>query len=377
MRGHLVKRAKGSWSIVLDLPRPNGKRQRKWITARGTKQDAERKLAEILTQIDGGGYIKPTKRTIGEFLGQWLDSYAASHVRPKTFEGYQQRAKHLMAGLGHIPLSDLRPEQLQAYYANKGDSLSGGTLVKHHNLIHEALGHAVKWGLVVRNIAEAVDAPKPSRKEMRALNPQEVHHLLDSCRDTAWYPMIHTLIWTGLRRSELLGLRWKDVDLPLASLRIVQGLHQLNDGRYVFQESKTAKGRRAVALSPATCMLLRAYRERQEADAELLGTPLVGDSLVFAHVDGTPRPPATLTHAFTKLARRIGLAGVRLHDLRHTHASILLQQGVHPKIVSERLGHANIQITLDTYSHLLPGMQEQAIAKFDEGLRREAIRIPG
>ena len=186
--------------------------------------------------------------------------------------------------------------------------------------------------------------------------------------------MIHTLIWTGLRRSELLGLCWKDVDLDLANLRVVQGLHHLNNGTYILQESKTAKGRRAVALSPASCMLLRAHREHQEADAEFLGLPLMGESLVFGHVDGTPRAPATLTHAFAKLAKRIGLAGVRLHDLRHTHASLLLRQGVHPKIVSERLGHANIQITLDTYSHLLPGMQEDAIARFDEGLRQEALR---
>ncbi len=203
---------------------------------------------------------------------------------------------------------------------------------------------------------------------MQALTSEQVHYLLDSCRETPWHPMFHTLIWTGLRRSELLGLRWKDIDLDLASLHVVQVLHQLNDGTYIFQEPKTAKGRRAVALSPTSCMLLRAHRERQEADAELLGTPLAGDSLVFGHVDGTPRAPATLTHAFRKLARRIGLYGVRLHDLRHTHASLLLQQGVHPKIVSERLGHANIQITLGTYSHLLPGMQEAAVDAFDKAL---------
>ena len=128
-----------------------------------------------------------------------------------------------------------------------------------------------------------------------------------------------------------------------------------------------------MALSPTCCTLLRAHRERQEADAEVLGVPLTGDSLVFGHVDGTPRAPAVLTHAFSKLVRRIGLIGARLHDMRHTHASLLLQQGVHPKVVSERLGHANIQITLDTYSHLLPGMQEAAALRFDEGLVREPV----
>ena len=319
--------------------------------------------------------MRPAKGNVGDFLAQWLDTYAASQVRPNTLESYGQRAKHLIAGLGHIPLSGLRPEHLQRYYASKSNSLSGGTLIKHHNLIREALSHAVKWGLLTRNIAEAVDAPRPSRREMQALTSEQVHYLLDSCRDTPWHPMIHTLIWTGLRRSELLGLRWKDVDFDLASLHVVQVLHRLNNGKYIYQEPKTAKGRRAVALSPTSCVLLRAHGERQERDAGLLAKPLTGDSLVFGHVDGTPRAPATLTHAFSKLAKRIGLFGVRLHDLRHTHASLLLQQGVHPKIVSERLGHANIQITLDTYSHLLPGMQEAAVDAFGKALA-EPLVVP-
>ena len=370
MRGHLVKRSRQSWSIVLDIGREpgTGKRRQQWISVKGTRKDAEQRLTELLAQVDGGGFVKPAKATVGEFLGQWLDTYAASQVRPNTLESYKQRGKHLIAGLGHISLNGLRPEHLQGYYASKSDSLSGGTLIKHHNLIREALSHAVKWGLLARNIAEAVDAPRASRREMQALTSEQVHYLLDSCRDTPWYPMIHTLIWTGLRRSELLGLRWKDVELDLASLRVVQVLHQLNSGTYIFQEPKTAKGRRAVALSPTSCVLLRAHREHGEADTELLGKPLTGSSLVFGHADGTPRAPATLTHAFSKLAKRAGLIGVRLHDLRHTHASLLLQQSVHPKVVSERLGHANIQITLDTYSHLLPGMQEAAVDAFDKAL---------
>ena len=352
MRGHITKRSKNSWTIVLDLGRDpaTGKRQQQWITVKGTKKDAERKLAELIREVDTGGFVKPSKSTVGEYVEQWLRDYAQAHVRPRTLEGYRERAKHLVAGLGAISLSELRPDHLQGYYATKLASLSPGTLIKHHNLIREALSHAVKWGILARNVAEAVDPPRPTRKEMRALNALEVRCLLDTCRNTHWYPMIHTLIWTGLRRSELLGLRWKDIDLDLANIRIVQVLLQLNDGRFVFQEPKTAKGRRAVSLSPVSCVLLRSLREKQEADAILLGVPLIGDSLVFGHVDGSPRAPATLTHAFSKLAKRAGFPGVRLHDLRHTHASLLFQQGIHPKVVSERLGHANIQITLDTYS---------------------------
>jgi len=370
MRGHMTKRSQGSWSIVLDMGRDptTGKRRQQWVSVKGTKKDAERKLAELVHQLDTGVFVKASKLTVGEYIEQWLRDYAQAHVRPRTLEGYRERAKHLIAGFGNVPLSELRADHIQGYYTKKLETLSAGTLIKHHNLIHQALAHAVKWGILARNVAEAVDPPKPVRKEMRALDATEVRILLDTCHDTPWYPMIHTLIWTGLRRSELLGLRWKDIDLDFANMHIVQALHQLNDGVFVFQEPKTAKGRRAVSLSPISCVLLRDLRENQEANADLLGISVTGDTLVFGHVDGSPRAPATLTHAFSKLAKRAGFSGVRLHDLRHTHASLLFQQGIHPKVVSERLGHANILITLDTYSHLLPGMQEAAAMKFDAGM---------
>ena len=182
MRGHITKRSKNSWTIVLDLGRDpaTGKRQQQWITVKGTKKDAERKLAELIREVDTGGFVKPSKSTVGEYVEQWLRDYAQAHVRPRTLEGYRERAKHLVAGLGAIPLSELRPDHLQGYYATKLASLSPGTLIKHHNLIREALSHAVKWGILARNVAEAVDPPRPTRKEMRALNALEVRCLLDT-----------------------------------------------------------------------------------------------------------------------------------------------------------------------------------------------------
>ena len=368
MRGSIKQRSKGSWTIILDSGRDpsTGKRRQRWHTIRGTKKQAEAKLAELIHETDNGLYIKPAKVTLGEFFERWLKDYAASRVRATTLEGYQWRAKSVVTALGNVRLVDLRPELLQRYYTEKlGAGLAAGTLLKHHNLVREALATAVRWKLIPANVAELVDPPRITHKEMKALTPEEIQRLLDVCQGTPWHTIFHTLIWTGLRRSELLGLRWKDVDSLLASLRVTQVLHQLGDGTFVYTEPKTAKGRRAVSLTPASCLMLQALNERQEHDAALLGIPFTGDNLVFSHPDGTPRRPDTLTKALPRYARKAGLTGVRLHDLRHTHASLLLKLNANPKTVSDRLGHASVQITMDVYSHLLPGVQEAAVAGLD------------
>jgi integrase len=372
MRGHIKTRSKGSWTIILNLGRDpaTGKRKQQWVTVRGTKKQAETRLAELLNQMDTGGFIKPTKETFGSFLQRYLDDYISTQIRATTLEAYQQRGKHLIDGLGHIPVSELREEHLHKYYREKSKTLSPGTLIKHHNLLRSALSQGVIWRTLTRNVAEAVKPPKVSRKEMRALTGPEVHRMLEACEDTAWHSIFHTLTWTGLRRSELLGLRWKDVDLILASLRVVQSVQRLNTGEFIVQEPKTASGRRTIALSPASCLVLREHREKQEADATLLGRQLTEDDLVFSHPDGSPRDPSTLTLAFRRLTRRVGLDGVRLHDLRHTMASLYLEQGVNPKTVAERLGHASVTITLDLYSHCLPGVQEAAAVQFDTAMEQ-------
>jgi len=372
MRGHIKTRSKGSWTIILNLGRDpaTGKRKQQWVTVRGTKKQAETRLAELLNQMDTGGFIKPTKETFGSFLQRYLDDYISTQIRATTLEAYQQRGKHLIDGLGHIPVSELREEHIHKYYREKSKTLSPGTLIKHHNLLRSALSQGVIWRTLTRNVAEAVKPPKVSRKEMRALTGPEVHRMLEACEDTAWHSIFHTLTWTGLRRSELLGLRWKDVDLILASLRVVQSVQRLNTGEFIVQEPKTASGRRTIALSPASCLVLREHREKQEADATLLGRQLAEDDLVFSHPDGSPRDPSTLTLAFRRLTRRVGLDGVRLHDLRHTMASLYLEQGVNPKTVAERLGHASVTITLDLYSHCLPGVQEAAAVQFDTAMEQ-------
>ncbi|MBT9142762.1 MAG: putative defective protein IntQ [Syntrophomonadaceae bacterium] len=212
-------------------------------------------------------------------------------------------------------------------------------------------------------------------QEMATLTPNDVNRMLDAVRDTRYYVPFYTAIYTGLRRSELLALRWFRVDLELATLSVVETLHRLKNREFVFGQPKSKRGRRLITLSPSLAILLREHKAGQEFERMLLGKPLSPNDLVFSTPDGSPLKPDCITQAFTRITRSIGLYGVRFHDLRHTHATLMLWQGIHPKVVSERLGHSSVAITLDTYSHVLPGLQEAAALRFEESLQGTSIRV--
>ncbi len=379
MRGHITKRGKDSYTIVLNLGRDpsTGKRKQQWVSVKGTKKDAEKRLSELLSHIDNGSYIKPYKTTLAEFLERWLKDYAYANLAPRTAEGYETIIRqHLIPKLGSIPLIRIKPEHIQKYYAEtlangrcdgKG-ALNPLTVRHHHMTLHSALKCAVKWGLLVRNPVDAIDAPRATHTEMKVMSEEDLNRFLEVVRPTPYYALFYLALFTGMRRSELLGLRWSDVDLLLCQISVNRAMHRLKNGDIVFRPPKTAKGRRIVSLSPSTALVLREHWETQEAIRLMQGLRLEDTDLVFSKEDGSPLIPNVVTSAWIRLAKRTGLNGIRLHDARHTHASLMLKQGIHPKIVQERLGHSTIAITLDTYSHVTPGLQEAAANRFDDVL---------
>ncbi len=388
MRGHIVKRGKDSYTIVLELGQDpvTGKRRQQWISIKGSKKEADAKLAETIDSINKGTYVRPTKTTLAEFLDRWLQDYVWPNLAPRTAEGYEHIIRqHLIPGLGQMVLTSIKPEHLQKYYGEKlrdgrrdgKGGLSPKTVRHHHITLHTALQTAVKWGILMNNPADAVSAPRVHSPELHIWNEDEVSRFLEAARDTPYYEIFYLALFTGMRRSEVLALRWQDVDLLFGQVYIRRTVHHLRDGSSVFRPPKTVKGRRAVALPPSAMLMLREWREKQERGRAMMGASLSDGDLLFGQLDGKPLLPDTITHAWIKLVRRLGLGQVRLHDARHTHASLMLKQGVHPKIVSERLGHAGIQITLDTYSHVAPGLQEAAAAGFDKLIpaRREAEEV--
>jgi len=209
-----------------------------------------------------------------------------------------------------------------------------------------------------------VDAPRARKKIMRTLTPGELEKLLDNAVDSYYYPVIYTAVSLGLRQAELLGLRWRDIDLEMLSVSVSRVLYK-RGGTCEFKEPKTDHSRRNVAMTPKLAIFLREYKAQRNQFYQLLGKDMTLDDLVFANESGKPMDPSILSHSFSRIAKKSGLGTVRFHDLRHTFASLLLLRGAKPKVISEALGHASVAFTMDTYSHIINGMQEEAMALLD------------
>ncbi len=363
MRGSIIKRG-NTYSVVLDLGRgPDGKRIRNWHPGYRTRKDAERARVELLGRLDQGAYIEPSKLTIGAFLrDQWLPGLK-TQVRPGTWAEHHSKVEvHLVPAIGGMLLQRLTPGDLNALYARLLDrGLSARTVLHVHATIRRALADAVRWNLTPRNVALLAGPPSPGRPEMRTWNAAELRAFLDHVRDDRLYALWLLAASTGMRRGEVLGLRWVDVDLAAARVAVRQALVTVGH-LVVTSEPKTAKGRRSVALDPGTVEVLKAHRKQQLTERLAWGPAWTDTGLVFTREDGRALHPRDITRAFTRHVLAAELPVIRLHDLRHTHATLALQAGVHAKVVQERLGHANIAITLDTYSHVIPALEEQAAA---------------
>ncbi len=369
MRGHIRQKGKGSWQIqVYAGTGPEGKRRRHFETVRGRKGDAQRRLTELLASLDKGVYTPPGRLTVAEHLRNWLEGYVKTNCSQRTLDGYQSIIEtHLVPALGQLQLKHLHPQAIQSFYGKSCERLSARTVHHHHRVLSQSLKFAVRQGYLGRNPTDLVDAPSPRKKAMHTLTPSEVEVLLETAKDNFYYPVIYTAVSTGLRQAELLGLRWRDIDLDMLSISVSQVLYKRR-GICQFKEPKTSHSRRRVAMTPKLALFLRDYRTEREWLYHELGKQLSLDDMVFTNAQGKPIDPCVLTHAFSRLVRQAGLNGMRFHDLRHTFASLMLLRGAKPKVISEALGHGSVAFTMDVYSHIINGMQEDAMALLDEVL---------
>jgi integrase len=377
MRGHIRQKSKGSWQITIDTGTgPDGERRRHFETVNSSrKSDAQKRLTELLTSLDKGVYTPPGRLTLAEHLHNWLEGYVKTNCSQRTLDGYQSIIeRHLIPSLGHIQLKHLQPPAIQSYYGKVCEKLSARTVHHQHRVLSEALKYAMRQGYLGRNPCDLVDPPSAKRtKPMRTLTPAEVEALFNKAQDSQYYPVIYTAVSTGLRQAELLGLRWRDIDLDLLSISVSQVLYK-RGSICTFKEPKTAHSRRCVAMTPKLALFLRDYRAARERLYRELGKKVSLDDLVFASIEGKPLDAGVLSHNFNRLAKRAGLGPVRFHDLRHTFASLMLLRGAKPKVISEALGHASVGFTMDVYSHIIEGMQADAMALLDEVLPEGVVK---
>lgn len=379
MPGSVRKRSEDSWTVVVDVGRDpvTGRRRQIKRAVKGPKRNAETLLVELLHQRDLGIDQPPGKLTVAEYLEQWLKDYAQTNTPPATFAMYRTMVHaHIIPALGSLPLAKLRPQAIQHLYNallehgrtdGKG-GLSPKSVLHVHRILREALQQAVEWQLLTANPANATRPPRPTQTEIPMLSPEVLQGLLEAAGKTRLYALIYLAMMTGLRRGELLGLRWEDVDIERRTLAVRQALQRLTGQGITFRVPKTRSSQRSVALSPETVRTLRAHRQHQLEERLLLGPGYQDHGLVFTTPLGIPLDPANLRRAWEGIVKTAGTIDVRFHDLRHAHATLLLLQGTHPKVVSERLGHSSVRITLDTYSHVLPGLQAEAAANLDHVL---------
>jgi integrase len=348
---------------------PAGKWKRLWKTADGSRK-ADKLRTKMLAEVEKPDYQTPSKMTVEAYLKEWLAGLPST-VSPRTCELYGYICRiHLIPAFGSRPLSQLRAAQIQSLYSDKlSQGLSPRTCQLIHVCLHKSLKAAVKTGILTVNACDNVTQVKPQRREMKIMQPDDITKFLDEAKKGEYYALLHTYLYTGCRRSELLAVRYSDVDLKGMTMSINRSVEFI-DGKVTFKAPKTASSRRLIALSPDSCAVLKEHRKAKDAERAEIGLEkLKDDNLIFCHFDGTPLLPDSVTHAWVHLVRRCGLTGIRLHDARHSHASLLLKQGIHPKVVSERLGHAGIGITMDLYSHTVPGMQKAAALSFDKAMK--------
>jgi integrase len=376
MKGHLKERSPGHWAIILDVPDPQtGKRRRKWHAFKGTKRAAQIESARLIATIQGGSYLEPSKMTVSSFLESWID-HVKSQVSPRSHERYSELArKNIVPLIGAVPLTKLKPAQLSAAYTKAlkegrrdgSGGLSPRTVTHMHRILKQALGQAVRWELLTRNPADAVDPPKVERAVMTAYDMAQTAELLEAMHGTRIFVPTVMAVLCGLRRGEICALRWKSVDLAKGQLAVVQSAEQTKAG-VRFKEPKSGKAR-TVSLSATVVEELRLHRVQQAQELLRVGVRLSDETLVVCQADGSLLQPRSLTHEWVRLLCKTALPRARFHDLRHAHASHMLANGVHPKVASERLGHSKVGITLDLYSHVMPGMQDDAAALVDDALR--------
>jgi integrase len=375
MSGHIRRRGERSWELKFDLGRDEktGKRITQFHSFKGTKKEAEQKLRELLGSVDKGSYVARSNLTVGEHVTSRIAQWEAlQKISPKTAERYYELLNNqIIPHIGQAPLQKLRPADIESWHATlktagRKDGRGGITAqtIRHaHRLLSKALKEGMRHDLVARNVASSEQPPKVERKEVVVLDRDQVRLLVERLRGHVYYPIAITALFTGMRRGELLALKWHRVALDSKQITVCEAVEETRRGGIRFKTPKTDSGTRDVSLPDIVIETLRDHRRQQLELRVRLGLgKLADDALVFPALDGSPQSPHAFSREWGDVAAKIELPAITFHSLRHTHASHLIDAGIDVVKISRRLGHSKPTVTLDVYAHLLDKRDDKSSA---------------
>jgi integrase len=362
--GSIYQRKDGRWVASLSI---DG-HKRKDLYGK-TRKEVQEKLKIALREQQQGTLITTPQQTVEQFLTQWLESHRLA-VRIRTYERYEQFVRlHLIPSLGHIKLDKLTVQHVKNLYVTlEKKQLSTTTLNTLHNMLHKALVDAVKWGLLMRNVCDAITAPKRERHEIKPLTMEQAKQLLSAAKGQTLEALWVLALTTGMRRGEILALKWQDINFDQAMVQVRRIFTRAPGRTFIEADPKTEKSKRSIMLTSIALDALKVHRRSQLETRLQAGSAWKDSDLIFCTSLGTPLHPNWVLAQFKKLLTRTGLPDMRFHDLRHSIATLLLSMGIHPKVVQELLGHNRIQETVDTYSQVLPTIHKEAVKKLEDVL---------
>jgi integrase len=362
VKGSIKKNNKtGKWDFVIDIGNDSitGKRKQKRRRGFASKKAAETALIQLKNESLQGTYIEPTQQKYCDYFNEWL-SGKAHNISSQTLQNYKSYfSKHINSVFGQVPLSKINPLLVQKFITTlREKKLSDSTIKRIFSVVNTSLNNAVKMELIAKNPASVIEKPAVKVKEMKIWDIEEVTNFLQKSKNSPYYIAFLLAITTGMRQGEILGLRWKDVDLDGGVLYVKQTLS--HDGKTFKAGAKSKAGNRTIGIDDYTISALKQHRKIIAQNQLKYGISFQKNDLVICTPKGTPVNPRNLLRAFYNLMDNNHIPKIRFHDLRHTHSSLMLKQGENIKLISERLGHSNVRITLDTYSHVMPNMQKEA-----------------
>lgn len=367
--GSITQLKDGRWQGRYTLTTSEGPK-RKAVYGK-TREEVRKKLAKAIADRDSGYVFDAQNQTVGDYLERWLKDSVEKNVSHRTFHNYRSQIhNHLVPALGRIKLKSLNAANIQSLYRSKLENLSPSSVRYIHAVLHRALEQAVKWNLISHNVAKAVDLPKIVREEVEAFSPEEAKRFLEEARGDRLEALYVLAIHCGLRQGELLGLKWEDIDLASGTLQVTRQLQRKRDGGgLAFLPLKTEKARRTIRLNSPVIESLKAHRTRQVEEKLQLGALYQDWGLVFASLQGTPLDAQNVVNrSFKPLLSRAGVTNIKFHGLRHSCATVLLDQEIHEKFVQELLGHSSSTITLDVYSHMQSHMGDKVAFAMEKAL---------